>query len=66
MVLARSLAEGTRAPKRHVFIPSGVDNYMPRREDYDPEVVLRDPTEHLALTWAEVYFQFPFSLPFKL
>lgn len=27
-----------------------VGSYVPLREDYDPELVLRDPAEHLAQT----------------
>lgn len=46
-------------PKPHLFVPSGVDSYEPRREHYDAELVLRDPTEHLSVSWAQVH---PFIL----
>lgn len=69
VALARTRVQATRAAfvaetytllEQHVFILSGVDGYVPRREDYVDELVLRDLTEHLALTWAEVYFQLLF------
>lgn len=65
MALARARAQATRAdfvaetyspPEPHVFIPSRFDHYEPRREDYDPKLVLREPTEHLSVSWAEVHF----------
>lgn len=64
VALAKARAEMTRAefvaetytpPEPHVFIPSGFDSYQLRWDEYDPELVLRDPTEHLSVTWAEVY-----------
>lgn len=38
----------------HVFVPSGSVPYVPRREDYDPKLVLRDPEVHLSTSWVEV------------
>lgn len=35
----------------HVFVPSGFDHYVPQQDDYDSELVLRDPTVHLSTTW---------------
>lgn len=64
MELARTRLQATRpafvvetytTPEPHVFVPSGVESYVTRREDYDPELVLRDPTEHLSMSWAQVY-----------
>lgn len=52
------VAETYTPPEPHVFVPSGFDNYVPQRDDYDPKLVLRDPTEHLTVTWAEVYFHY--------
>lgn len=55
---AEFVAETYTPSKPHVFVPSGFYSYVPRREDYDSELVLRDPTEYLSATWAEVYFQY--------
>lgn len=52
---AEFVAETYTPPEPHIFIPSGVDSYMPRQESYDAELVLRDLEEHLARTWAQVY-----------
>ncbi|KAI8572908.1 hypothetical protein RHMOL_Rhmol01G0237500 [Rhododendron molle] len=44
-------------PRPHLFVPSGFAGYRPPQQtDYDVELVLRDPTVHIANTWAEVYF----------
>lgn len=60
MVLAESRAKEPRTdfaaetytpPEPYIFVPSGVDSYVPRRENYDAELVLRDPEEHLVRTW---------------
>lgn len=55
---AEFVAETYMPPKLHVFVLSGFDSYVPRRDDYDPKLVLRDSTEHLAVTLAEVYFHY--------
>lgn len=44
-------------PTPHLFVPSGFATYRPRRTDYKAELVLRDPTAHISMTWAEVYLQ---------
>lgn len=58
-MLAESRVKGPRAefvaetytpPEPQIFIPSGVESYVPRRESYDAELVLRVPEEHLAWT----------------
>lgn len=64
MTLAESRLRAPRAefiagtyvsPEPHLFVPSEVDRYEPRWEHYDAELVLRDPTEHLSVSWAQVY-----------
>lgn len=42
-------------PEPHLFVPFGIDSYKPRQEHYDVELVLRDPTVHLFVSWAQVY-----------
>ncbi|KAI8572277.1 hypothetical protein RHMOL_Rhmol01G0185700 [Rhododendron molle] len=41
------------SPEPQMFVPSRVDSNVPRWEDYDPELVLRDPMEHLAQSWEQ-------------
>ncbi|KAI8524807.1 hypothetical protein RHMOL_Rhmol13G0178500 [Rhododendron molle] len=37
----------------HLFVPSGFAAYLPKRTEYDNELVLRDPEVHIANTWRE-------------
>lgn len=53
-------------PEPHLFVPSGVDSYEPRWEHYDAELVLRDPTENLSVSWAQVYPLTCLSFPFRV
>ncbi|XP_058225789.1 uncharacterized protein LOC131334672 isoform X2 [Rhododendron vialii] len=50
---AKFVAETYTPPESHVFVPSGFVRYVPHREDYNPELVLRDPEVHLSTTWSE-------------
>lgn len=59
-------AETYTLSEPHVFVPSGFDHYVPQRDDYDFELVLRDPTEHLSVTWTAVHFQYLHLLPLEL
>ncbi|KAI8554993.1 hypothetical protein RHMOL_Rhmol05G0139200 [Rhododendron molle] len=54
---AEFVAETYTPPKPILFVPSGVNSYVARREDYGPKLVLRDPTEHLSVSWAQVYLK---------
>lgn len=51
---ARFVAKSYVLPEPHLFIPSGVESYVPRQDNYDTELVLRDPKRHLSKTWAQV------------
>lgn len=55
MAHANFVAEMYTLLEPHVFVPLGFDSYLPWQDDYDPELVLRDPTEHLSVNWMEVY-----------
>ena len=48
-------AEAYVLPTPHLLVPSGFAPYVPRRTEYDEELVLRDPDRHISTTWAEVY-----------
>ncbi|KAI8543458.1 hypothetical protein RHMOL_Rhmol08G0219900 [Rhododendron molle] len=37
----------------HLFVPSGFAAYVPKRTEYDNELVLRDPEVHIANSWSE-------------
>lgn len=39
----------------HLFVPSGLKAYKPKRTDYEAELVLRDLATHIPRTWIEVY-----------
>lgn len=61
--MAKSRAQEARAefvaktyapPESHMFVPSGFVHYVPQREDYDSELVLRDSEVHLSATWTKV------------
>ncbi|KAI8542705.1 hypothetical protein RHMOL_Rhmol08G0159700 [Rhododendron molle] len=43
-------AEAYVPPTPHLFVPSGFAAYVPRRMEYDAELVLRDPEVHIANT----------------
>lgn len=47
------VAETYTPSEPHVFVPSGFDHYVPQQDDYDSELVLRDPTVHLSTTWRQ-------------
>ncbi|KAI8559672.1 hypothetical protein RHMOL_Rhmol04G0191800 [Rhododendron molle] len=46
----RFVAETYVPSEPHVFLPSGVESYLPLRGDYEAEQVLRDPDHHLSRT----------------
>ncbi|XP_058216837.1 protein MAINTENANCE OF MERISTEMS-like [Rhododendron vialii] len=46
-------AEGYMPPTPHLFVPSGFAAYKPRRMEYDPELVLRDPETHISSSWTK-------------
>ncbi|KAI8542702.1 hypothetical protein RHMOL_Rhmol08G0159400 [Rhododendron molle] len=57
---AKTLVGKTRAkftpetyvpPEAHLFIPSGIDFYEPLQDNYDNELVLRDPQHHIFVGW---------------
>jgi hypothetical protein len=52
-------AEDYVPPTPHLFVPSGYTAYVPQRSEYDDELVLRDPSAHISMTWAEVYPERP-------
>lgn len=52
-------------PEPHLIDPSGFDPYIWRCEEYDPDLILRDPESHLSRTWTTVYlFKPPFSIKY--
>ncbi|KAI8542706.1 hypothetical protein RHMOL_Rhmol08G0159800 [Rhododendron molle] len=43
-------AEAYIPPTPHLFVPSGFAAYVPRRTEYDAELMLRDPKTHISNT----------------
>ncbi|KAI8535471.1 hypothetical protein RHMOL_Rhmol10G0176900 [Rhododendron molle] len=41
-------------PEAHLFVPSGIDGYMPLQDSYDDKLVLRDPRHHISVGWEQV------------
>lgn len=75
MALAKARAQEKRAEfvaetytplELHMFVPSGFVHYTLQRDEYDSELVLRDPAVHLSMTWTLVYLQTCFSFHLNL
>ncbi|KAI8567758.1 hypothetical protein RHMOL_Rhmol02G0146600 [Rhododendron molle] len=41
-------------PEAHLFVPSGIDIYVPLQDSYDDKLVLRDPLHHISVGWEKV------------
>lgn len=52
---ATFLAAAYVPPTPHLFVRSGLKAYKLQQTDYEAELVLKDPTAHISITWTEVY-----------
>ncbi|KAI8543231.1 hypothetical protein RHMOL_Rhmol08G0201200 [Rhododendron molle] len=44
-------------PVAHLFVPFGMDIYVPLQDSYDNELVLRDPRHHVSVGWEQVLIE---------